>query len=167
VRTDPALVEAIQACNEEWDPTRSPGTAGFDALLERWPGDPVALVAVGDAYDECGGTEKAIDHYRSALTGLDGTLLRRCILRLGDALRRAGRHAESVEVLEEGLQEFPGSRSLRTFLALALHEQGRTQAALGLVLEVLVDPSPSPDLELFRPAVRARAEQLFARDRAA
>src|SRR3954468_19127123 len=74
VRTDPALVEAIQACNEEWDPTRSPGTAGFDALLERWPGDPVALVAVGDAYDECGGTEKAIDHYRSAMAGLDGTL---------------------------------------------------------------------------------------------
>jgi tetratricopeptide (TPR) repeat protein len=167
VRTDPALVEAIETCHDEWDPTRSPDTAGFDALLERWPDDPVALVAVGDAYDECGGTEKAISYYRAAMPGLDGTGLRRCTLRLGDALRRAGRLEESVEVLEAGLEEFPGSRSLRTFLALALHEQGRTEAALGLVLEVLVDPAPSPDLELFRPAVRARAEQLFARDRAA
>jgi len=167
VRTDPALVEAIETCHEEWDPTRSPDTAGFDALLERWPDDPVALVAVGDAYDECGGTEKAIASYRAAMPRLDGTALRRCTLRLGDALRRSGDLEGSVAVLEAGLEEFPGSRSLRTFLALALHEQGRTQTALGLVLEVLVDPAPSPDLELFRPAVRARAEQLFARGRAA
>ena len=167
MRTDPALVEAIETCHEEWDPTRSPDTAGFDALLERWPDDPVALVAVGDAYDDCGGTAKAIACYRAATPGLDGTALRRCTLRLGDALRRSGDLEGSVAVLEAGLEEFPGSRSLRTFLALALHEQGRTQTALGLVLEVLVDPAPSPDLELFRPAVRARAEQLFARGRAA
>src|SRR3978361_1496825 len=64
VRTDPALVEAIETCHDEWDPTRSPDTAGFDALLERWPDDPVALVAVGDAYDECGGTDKAVSYYR-------------------------------------------------------------------------------------------------------
>lgn len=160
-------MEAIEACHAEWEQTRSPETAGFHALLERWPDHPDALVAVGDAHDESGDTAAAIDYYRAAVPGLDGTRLRRCVLRLGDALRRTGRLDESVEALEAGLEEFPGSRSLRTFLALALHEQGRTQKALGLVLEVLVDPSPSPDLELFRPAVRARAEQLFARDRVA
>ena len=46
-----------------------------------------------------------------------------------------------------------------------MHEQGRADAALGLVLEVLVDPMPSPDLELYRAAVRQRAQQLVARDR--
>ena len=167
MRTDPALAEALETCQSTWEPGSSPADAGFDALLERWPDDPVALEAVGDAYDGAGDTERAIACYRGALAGLDGTRLRRCYLRIGDALRRTGRLAESIAVLEDGLQEFPGSRSLRTFLALALQEQGRGDAALGLLLEVLVDPMPSPDLELFRPAVRERAQQLFARDRAA
>lgn len=167
MRTDPALEEALEACQADWEPGASPSDAGFDALLARWPDDPNALEAVGEAYDEAGGTEKAIACYRAALNGLDGTRLRRCYLRLGDALRRTGRLDQSVEVLEDGLDEFPGSRSLRTFLALAMQEQGRQDAALGLLLEVLVDPMPSPDLELFRPAVRERAKQLFARDRAA
>jgi tetratricopeptide (TPR) repeat protein len=167
MRTDPALADALEACQADRDAGRSPAEAGFDALLARWPDHPGALEAVGEAYDEAGDTERAIACYRGALTGLDGTSLRRCYLRLGDALRRAGRLQEAVEVLETGLDEFPGSRSLRTFLALAMHDQGRADAALGLVLEVLVDPLPSPDLELFRPAVRARAKGLFARDRAA
>jgi tetratricopeptide (TPR) repeat protein len=165
--TDPALAEALDACHADRDAGRSPAEAGFDALLDRWPDHPVAHEAVAQAYDEAGDTEKAIDCYRRALTGLDGTALRRGHLKLGDALRRVGRPDEAVEVLEHGLAEFPGSRSLRTFLALALHEQGRSDAALGLMLEVLVDPMPSPDLELFRPAVRQRAKGLLARDRAA
>lgn len=162
--TDPALSEAIEACQADWDPA-APATAGFDALLERWPDDPAALVAVGEARDEVGETAAAIACYRRALGSLDGTELRRCFLRLGDALHRDGDLAGSVAVLENGLDEFPGSRSLRTFLALALHAQGRTDAALGLMLEVLVDPMPSPDLTMFAPAVRQRAEDLFAKDR--
>ena len=167
MRTDPALAEALESCQSEWEPGSSPADAGFDALLERWPDDPVAQKAVGEAYDEAGDTERAIACYRRALSGLMGSEHRRCYLLLGDALRRTGRLAEAVEVFEQGLDEFPGSRSLRTFLALALQEQGRPDAALGLLLEVLVDPMPSPDLEVFRPQVRERAKELFARDRAA
>jgi tetratricopeptide (TPR) repeat protein len=167
MRTDPALAEALEACHADQDEGRSPAEAGFDALLARWPDNPEALEAVAEAYDAAGDVEKAVDCYRRALGGLDGTALRRCYLRLGDALRRIGRPQEAIDLLESGLDEFPGSRSLRTFLALALHEQGRGDAALGLVLEVLVDPMPSPDLELFRPDVRQRAKGLFARDRAA
>lgn len=165
--TDPALAEALEACHADHDEGRSPAESGFDALLVRWPDNPEALEAVAQVYDDAGDTEKAIDCYRRALAGLDGTALRRCYVRIGDALRRVGRAQEAIEVLESGLDEFPGSRSLRTFLALALHEAGRGDAALGLMLEVLVDPMPSPDLELFRPAVRQRAKGLFARDRTA
>jgi tetratricopeptide (TPR) repeat protein len=167
MRTDPALSEALEACRSTWEPGGSPAAAGFDALLERWPDDPAALEAVGEAYDGAGDLERAVACYRAALSGLDGSRLRRCFLKLGDALRRDGRLEESVQALETGLDEFPGSRSLRTFLALAMQEQGRPDAALGLLLEVLVDPMPSPDLELFRPAVRERAKVLFERDRAA
>lgn len=167
MRTDPDLAEAIEECQAEWDPAEPTATARFDALLERWPDDPVALVAVGEAHDEVDGSDAAIRCYEQALKGLDGADLRRCFLRLGDALRRAGRVPEATEVFERGLDEFPGSRSLRTFLALALHEQGRSDAALGLLLEVLVDPMPSPDLALFTPAVKLRAKDLFARDRVA
>lgn len=165
--TEPALEAALEACQADREEGRSPADAGFDALLERWPDAPVALEAAGEAYDEVGDLGKAIACYRRALTGLDGTSLRRCYLRLGDALRRAGDAQGAIDTLEAGLDEFPGSRSLRTFLALALHEQGRPDAALGLVLEVLVDPMPSPDLELFRPTVKQRAKGLFAKDRAA
>lgn len=160
-------MSALEACQADRDEGRSPDEAGFAALLDRWPDHPGALEAAGEAYDEVDDVDRAIDCYRGALDGLQGTALRRCYLRLGDVLRRAGRIGEAIEVLEAGLDEFPGSRSLRTFLALALHEQGRPDAALGLVLEVLVDPMPSPDLELFRPAVRERAKRLSARDRAA
>jgi tetratricopeptide (TPR) repeat protein len=163
--TDPALVDALEACQDRRSAGRTPAEAGFDALLDRWPDHPTASEAVGEAYDEAGDLERAVACYRAALTGLEGTALRRCYLKLGDALRRLGRLDESVDVLRGGLDEFPGSRSLRTFLALAMHEQGRADAALGVVLEVLVDPMPSPDLELYRAAVRQRAQQLVARDR--
>lgn len=165
--TEAALEAALEACQADREEGCSPADAGFDALLDRWPDAPVALEAAGEAYDEAGDLDRAVACYRRALAGLDGTRLRRCFLRLGDALRRAGRIGEAIEVLETGLDEFPGSRSLRTFLALALHEQGRPDAALGLVLEVLVDPMPSPDLELFRPTVKQRAKGLFEKDRAA
>lgn len=165
--TEPALAEALEACHADREEGRSPAEAGFDDLLDRWPDHPRALEAVAVAYDEAGDTDRAIDCYRRALTGLDGTALRRCYVRLGDALRRVGRLQEAIDVLETGLDEFPGSRSIRTFLALAMHAQGKGDAALGLVLEVLVDPMPSPDLELFRPTVRERARVLFAKDRAA
>jgi tetratricopeptide (TPR) repeat protein len=166
MRTDPALADALEACQADRDAGRSPAEAGFAALLDRWPDHPEALEAVAEAYDDAGDTEQAISCYRRALTGLDGTALRRCYLRLGDALRRAGRPGEAATVLETGLDEFPGSRSLRTFLALAMHDEGAGDAALGLVLEVLVDPMPSPDLELFRAVVRRHAKDLLARDRA-
>jgi thioredoxin-like negative regulator of GroEL len=165
--TEPALADALEACQADREEGRSPTEAGFDALLARWPNHPGALEAVAEAYDEAGDTEHAIACYRRALTGLQGTALRRCYLRLGDALRRVDRLQEAIDVLETGLDEFPGSRSLRTFLALALHAQGHADGALGLVLEVLVDPMPSPDLELFRPTVRQRAKVLCAKDRAA
>ena len=77
MRTDPALAEALETCQSTWEPGASPADAGFDALLERWPDDPVALEAVGDAYDGAGDTERAIACYRGALAGLDGTRLRR------------------------------------------------------------------------------------------
>lgn len=163
MRTDPDLIEALEDCRAD----AATGVHGFEAVLQRWPDDPVALEAVAEAYDAAGGLERAVRCYRLALGGLDGTALRRCYLRLGDALRRDGRLGEAVDVLEAGLDEFPGSRSLRTFLAITLHEQGRSDAAMGLVLEVLVDPTASPDLELFRPAVRERAKRFFDRDRAA
>ena len=169
MRTDPRLSDAIDACRAEWDPREAAATAVFDRLLERWPDDPAALVAVAEAYDDAGDGEAAVRYFEQAMTGphgaeLDGTELRRCFLHLGNALREQGRGAEAVGVLERGLEEFPGSRSLRTFLALALHDLGRSDAALGLVLQVLVDPTPSPDLELFAPEVRLRAAALVGRD---
>jgi tetratricopeptide (TPR) repeat protein len=146
VITEPALAEALEACHADREEGRSPAEAGFDALLARWPNHPGAVEAVAEAYDEAGDTAHAIACYRRALTGLDGTALRRCYARLGDALRRVDRVEEAIDVL---------------------HAQGRSDAALGLVLEVLVDPMPSPDLELFRPTVRQRAKALRAKERAA
>jgi tetratricopeptide (TPR) repeat protein len=167
VRSDPALEDALDACRTQWLPGHSPAEAGFDALLDRWPHDPVALEAVAQAYDVAGDTEHAARCYRMALSGLQGAELRRCHLRLADAERRGGHLEEAIATLRHGLEEFPGSRSIRTFLAMALHEQGHADLALGLVLQVLVDPMPSPDLELFAPAVRERARRLVAPERVA
>lgn len=162
--TDARLADAIEACRSDWEPGSAEAAEAFGALLDRWPDELAAVEAAAIALDDAGRTEDAIVLYERALAGLQGTELRRCFLRLGNALRQLGLHERSAAVLERGLEEFPASRSLRTFLALSLHELGRADAALALVLVVLVDPVPSPDLELFAPEVRLRAAALLGRD---
>ena len=50
--TEPALAEALEACQADREEGRSPAEAGFDALLARWPNHPGAIEAVAEAYDD-------------------------------------------------------------------------------------------------------------------
>jgi len=64
----------------------------------------------------------------------------RACLGLGILNQKAGRYAESVEILAEGLSHFPGDEQLRVCLAVSQMNQGRFREALALLTHCTSQP---------------------------
>jgi len=64
----------------------------------------------------------------------------RACLGLGILNQKAGRYAESVEILAEGLSHFPGDEQLRVCLAVSQMNQGRFREALALLTPCMNRP---------------------------
>lgn len=137
------------------------------AILERHPEEPSVLYEVGGAYDTAGQEESAVGYYEHALrNGLPGDTLRKCYLQYGSTLRNLGRISASIDVFSRARTEFPDSESLAIFEALTLHAAGRPSAALGLVLELIVDRFPSDEVMRYEAAIRGNAAYLISLDSA-
>jgi tetratricopeptide (TPR) repeat protein len=167
-RQDRARIrDAIESINADRDREHmAPTIAAFHALLEQYPGDPAVLSEVGGAYDTAGQEAQAAEYYEQALAaGLEGTELRRCLLQYGSTLRNLGRPEDAIEVFEHALDEFPRSRSIGTFMALALHSAGRSDAAVATLVDVILDTGPRTDVDYYGVALTGYAAELRARDR--
>lgn len=135
------------------------------AILDEHPEEPSVLYEVGGAYDTAGQEETAIGYYEHALgNGLHGDMLRRCYLQYGSTLRNLGRISDSVAVFARARVEFPDSESLAIFAALTLHAAGRPSAALGQLLELIVDRFPSEEVTRYEAAIRGNAAYLISLD---
>ena len=144
-----------------------PTIAYFEELLARHPGHAHVLYEVGGSYDTAGREDEAVSYYEQALAaGLDGDTLRKCLLQYGSTLRNLGRHDESVGVLSRACEQFPGFVSLRLFLALSLHAGGRSDAAVGELLDVAADHVDAADVQRYEAALRGNAEYLRGLDAA-
>ena len=144
-----------------------PTIAYFEELLGRYPGNPYVLYEVGGAYDTAGREEEAVTYYEQAFAaGLEGDAVRRCLIQYGSTLRNLDRFEESVAVLERARREFPGSDSVRLFLALSLHAAGRGDRAVGELLELAAERIDSADVRRYEAALRGNAEYLLELDRA-
>lgn len=138
-----------------------PTIAYFEELLTRHPGNAHVLYEVGGSYDTAGREDEAVAYYEQAMAaGLAGDTLRTCLLQYGSTLRNLERHDESVAVLSRACEQFPGYASLRLFLALTLHAAGRSDAAVGELLEVAADHIDTADVQRYEPALRGNAEYL-------
>lgn len=138
-----------------------PTIAYFEELLTRHPGDAHVLYEVGGSYDTAGREDEAVTCYERAMAaGLAGDTLRRCLIQYGSTLRNLERYDESVAALSRAAEEFPGSASVRLFLALTLHAAGRSDAAVGELLEVAADHLDAPDVRRYEAALRGNAEYL-------
>lgn len=139
----------------------APTIDAFLAVLAEHPDDPRVLSEVGGSYDTAGEEETAAGYYERALAaGLTGDALRRCLLQYGSTLRNLGRHDESLAVLDRALAEFPDSDAVRAWHALSLHAAGRSDAAVGELLELAADRIRTPDLLRYEVALRGNAEYL-------
>ena len=81
--------------------------------------------------------------------GRDGVLLG-----LGSTYRALGQYPEAVEVLGQGVSEFPADRSMQTFLALALYNVGEHRQAVDLLLKHLVETTSDPGIRSYEKALR-------------
>lgn len=123
--------------------------------LEGDPTNPILLYEMALALDNQGRESEAIPYYQNALkAGMDPMHQLHAIIGLGSSLRVVGRLAESHQVLEDGLNQYPGDDALRVFLSLTEERMGNYGDAIGLLLDVIVHSGQSDQLALYRPAIR-------------
>jgi hypothetical protein len=134
---------------------------GMRALVaERPDGDPRALYELASAHDLVGREANAVPLYRAAIDGgLDPEHLPFAVIQLASSLRNVGQAREAVALLE-ALPDDAHAAERDAFLALALHDAGRTTDALAVALRAL-----APTLPGYRRAVTAYADELAERSR--
>src|SRR5579875_2890805 len=88
------------------------------------------------------------------LSGLDtATKLmkrERAFLGLGSTYRVLGEYQKAEETLRRGLEEFPQSRALQVFLALALYNTQKQKEAMELVLTNLLETTSDETLQYYK-----------------
>ena len=130
-------------------------------ILDANPSDARVLYEVGGAYDTAGQEQVAAAFYERALdAGLSGDLLRRCYLQYGSTLRHLGEFERSADIFDRARRAFPGSPSLAVFRAITLHASGHLDEAVASLLELVAGSVEAPDLERYKPAIRANASYI-------
>ncbi|MEU0564061.1 tetratricopeptide repeat protein [Nonomuraea sp. NPDC005983] len=126
-------------------------------LAERHPDDAEVAYQTAWVHDALGLEAEAVPFYERALAdqGLDDRL--GAFTGLGSTLRVLGRHREALETFTRGLEEFPGDPGLRTFMAMALYNEGRAREAVGSLLKLVAE---SGQVGRYRRAVEYYAENL-------
>jgi tetratricopeptide (TPR) repeat protein len=163
--TDPLTPELESAIRDIFDrrdrDDMQPTIDAFLALLAEHPGQPEVLYEVGGSYDTAGEELTALGYYEAAMAaGLSGDSLRKCLMQYGSTLRILGRYDESLVALDRALIEYPDSASVRAFHALALHAAGRSDGAVGELLELVADGLRIPEVLRYEAALRGNAAYL-------
>jgi tetratricopeptide (TPR) repeat protein len=119
------------------------------------------LFARAGELDAAGREAEAAPLYEQAFAaGLAGDDLRRGLVQYGSTLRNLGRYDEAVSVLRRAGTEFPGSASVRVFLALALTSAGHGPEAVRTLITLALDQIGDDDLQYYRRALREYAAAL-------
>ena len=133
------------------------GEAEFllSSVLEKIPDDAEANYQMSWLYDLQGREREAVPHYVKAVAGdLPDEERRGALLGLGSTYRALGEYPEAVEVLSQGVSEFPADRAMQTFLALALYNVGEHRQAVDLLLKHLVETTSDPGIRSYEKALR-------------
>lgn len=131
------------------------------ALAARHPDDATLQYQAACVHDFLGLDARAVPYYRAAIAGaLPREQLRSAYLGLGSTYRALGRYAEAVRTLEEGLARFPDAAELEVFLAMALHNVGRSKQAVECLLRVLARTSSDAELQSYRAAILLYAQDI-------
>jgi tetratricopeptide (TPR) repeat protein len=139
------------------------GEASRKILLElatENPKDASILYQCAWTHDGLGLEKEAVEFYEQAIaSGLQGDDLAGAYLGLGSTLRGLGQYPKAVETLEKGAATFPKHKALKTFLAMALYNQGRAKEAVSSLLTLLAEAN-DPSIAEFKRAILFYAEDL-------
>lgn len=112
-------------------------------VAERPADDPAALFELASVHDFLGREEEAVPLYRSSLQhGLDGERRAQAVVQLASSLRNTGDAAGAVALLTAHEPDPSTGAAHAAFLALALHDLGRHDDALGTALSALAGTVP-------------------------
>ena len=124
-------------------------------VLEEDPDDAETNHQMAWLYDAQGREQEAVPYYVKAVAGdLPDEERRGALLGLGSTFRALGEYPEAVEVLGQGVSEFPADRVMQTFLALALYNIGEHRQAVDLLLKHLVETTSDPGIRSYEKALR-------------
>ena len=130
-------------------------------VLEETPDDAEANHQMAWLYDVQGREREAVPFYVRAIAGdLPDEERRGVLLGLGSTYRALGEYPGAVEVLGQGVSEFPADRAMQTFLALALYNVGEHRQAVDLLLKHLVETTSDPGIRSYEKALRFYAGRL-------
>ncbi|AZM57415.1 hypothetical protein DMA15_02275 [Streptomyces sp. WAC 01529] len=134
------------------------------ALSARFPQDAEIAYQTAWVHDTLGLEAEAVLYYERALagSGLSDEDRRGALLGLGSTYRVLGRYDEAVATLGDAAAQFPDDGALKTFLAMALYNTGRTHDAMEILLTLLAATSKAPEIAGYRPAIEEYAKDLDA-----
>lgn len=146
--TDPAderwnaRVDAFWETADDTQPERV--LSEMSALVaERADDDAAGLYEMASAHDFLGHEAEAIPLYRAALAaGLDAVRAPQARIQLASSLRNVGEAEAAVSALTEERHNPITGSAASAFLALALRDAGRGDAALRVALEALIPTLP-------------------------
>ncbi len=111
-------------------------------------------------HDGLGFEKEAIPFYEEALRlGLRGEELEGAYVGLGSTYRVLGQYSKSIEILLKGSEKFPNSQCFKIFEAMALHESGRHNLAVAMLLHCVADKPGDPSVGLYRRAIQQYASE--------
>lgn len=137
-------------------------------LLAAYPDDAEITYQLAIVHDNLGLERESIPFYLQTLNqGLSGrdtatTLMKRerAFLGLGSTYRSLGQYQEAEETLRRGLIEFPESRALQVFLAMALYNLQQCREAMELVLTNLTETTADEALQYYSRGILFYAQHL-------
>lgn len=123
--------------------------AFFADLAERFPDNALVIFAYAGAFDSAGQEAKAVAPYRKARElGLPDEALRGWYVQFGSTLRNVEAYEESISVLSEGHERYPGDAAIACFLALAQHSGGDSARALRTVIEAVISEAAAGRVDI-------------------
>ncbi|SDJ98758.1 tetratricopeptide repeat protein [Nonomuraea jiangxiensis] len=128
-------------------------------LAARHPDDAEVAYQAAWVHDSLGLEAEAVPYYQRALAGqgLGADDRLGAYTGLGSTLRVLGRVDDALETFLRGLAEFPQDAGLRTFMAMALHNAGRSGEAVATLLKVVAE---SDQADRYRRAIAYYADHL-------
>jgi tetratricopeptide (TPR) repeat protein len=127
-------------------------------LVAAYPNEAEITYQAAIVHDNLGLERESIPFYTQTLEqGLSGSdtatkLMKRerAFLGLGSTYRVLGEYQQAEETLRRGLEEFPQSRALHVFLALALYNTQKQKEAMELVLTTLLETTSDETLQYYK-----------------